>query len=305
MQLIRFSRGGQVGLAAVVEGRGYDLAGMNDPRFASLSALLTCDTPVGELEQTIADWVAQAEPEFDGKTLVEQGRLEKDGKEWLLLPPIDQQEVWASGVTYKRSEEARKAESEGAALFYAKVYDAARPELFFKATPHRTVGHRDAVGIRFDARWNVPEPELGLVLTRDLEILGYTVGNDMSSRDIEGENPLYLPQAKVYERACAVGPGIALAGSVGDPKSLTIRLTIERDGEKVFEGETGIDAMKREFSDLIQYLGRANAFPHGAILLTGTGIVPDDSFTLQQGDVVTISVDRVGALVNPVVVVGG
>ena len=176
--------------------------------------------------------------------------------------------------------------------------------MFFKATPHRTVGNLDAVGIRFDARWNVPEPELGLVLTRELEILGYTIGNDMSSRDIEGENPLYLPQAKVYQRACALGPGVVLAGSVGDPGGLTIRLVIERGGETVFEGETGTHAMKRQFGELVAYLGRANFFPEGVVLLTGTGIVPDDDFTLMENDVVKISISGIGTLVNPVVSVG-
>lgn len=304
MQLIRFSKGGQAGLAVVVGDHAYDLAGMGDPRFASISALLTAGAPVRELEQALEAWVARAEPSFDGKGLIERGRLEVEQEEIRLLPPIDKQEVWASGVTYKRSEEARKAESEGAAPFYAKVYDAPRPELFFKATPHRTVGNLDAVGIRFDARWNVPEPELGLVLTRELEILGYTIGNDMSSRDIEGENPLYLPQAKVYQRACALGPGVVLAGSVGDPGGLTIRLVIERGGETVFEGETGTHAMKRQFGELVAYLGRANFFPEGVVLLTGTGIVPDDDFTLMENDVVKISISGIGTLVNPVVSVG-
>lgn len=304
MQLIRFSRGNTEGFAVVVNGRAYDLADMGDPRFASLSAMLTCGASVRELEQAIAAWVDQAAPSFDGRALLERGSLEDQGETIRLLPPSDHQEVWASGVTYKRSEEARKAESEGAALFYAKVYDAPRPELFLKATPHRTVGSHDAVGIRFDARWNVPEPELGVVLTKELEILGYTIGNDMSSRDIEGENPLYLPQAKVYERSCALGPGITLAGWAGDPAGFSIRMTIERDGQVAFEGETGVQEMKRTVDELVSYLGRANTFPHGVILLTGTGIVPDDSFSLAEGDVVKIEISGLGALVNPVVVVG-
>lgn len=304
MQLIRFAQGKRQGLAVVVNGHAYDLAGMGDPWFSSLQAMLTCQASVQELQEAIAAWVDQAAPSFDGRALIERGRLEGQGEPIVLLPPLDQQEVWACGVTYKRSEEARKAESEGAALFYAKVYDAPRPELFFKATPHRTVGSHDAVGIRFDARWNVPEPELALVLNSRLEILGYTIGNDMSSRDIEGENPLYLPQAKVYERSLALGPGITLAGWAGDPQSFSIRMVIERGGQVAFEGETQVSEMKRSLDELVGYLGRANSFPHGVVLLTGTGIVPDDSFTLAPGDVIQISISGLGTLVNPVVVVG-
>src|SRR5690606_22158662 len=159
--------------------------------------------------------------------------------------PIDRQEVWAAGVTYKRSEEARKAESEGAAQFYGLVYEASRPELFFKATPHRVVGPHQPVGIRRDASWNVPEPELGLVIASSMQLIGYTVGNDMSSRDIEGENPLYLPQAKVYSNSCAIGPGIALAHTVQNAEDLTISLRIDREGNNVFEGETSTAEMKR------------------------------------------------------------
>lgn len=303
MRLVRFAKDVRVSLAAVIDGAAYDLSPMGDPRFASLSALLTSGLAPAAIRETIAAWAAGRAPSFDGEALMREGRLAVDGEEVRLLPPIDQQEVWASGVTYKRSEEARKAESEGAAQFYAKVYEAQRPELFFKATPHRTVGSFDAVGIRADARWNVPEPELGLVLSSGLEIIGFTVGNDMSSRDIEGENPLYLPQAKVYERSCALGPGIALAGSF-DPGRLHIELTIERAGRAVYRGETNTAAMKRELSELVSYLGRANSFPRGAVLLTGTGIVPGDDFTLHEGDVVIVEIEHVGRLVNTVAVVG-
>jgi len=303
VQLIRFSKRGKPHLAAVVDGWAYDLERMGDPRFASISALLAAGMPPESIQRTISEWISGASPDFDGRTLMSAGLLDVDGEELRLLCPIDQQEVWASGVTYKRSEEARKAESQGAAAFYSKVYEAPRPELFFKATPHRTVGSHDAVGIRYDARWNVPEPELGLVLSNQLEIVGFTVGNDMSSRDIEGENPLYLPQAKVYDRSCALGPGITLASSI-DPRRLAISLTIERDGRIVFWGETNTRAMKRDFSELVSYLGRSNSFPHGAVLLTGTGIVPAESFTLRVGDVITVTIDGIGSLVNTVVTVG-
>jgi 2-dehydro-3-deoxy-D-arabinonate dehydratase len=194
-------------------------------------------------------------------------------------------------------EESRKA---GGGTFYDMVYDAERPELFFKATPFRTVGPNATIRIRRDATWNVPEPELALVISPDMRLVGYTVGNDVSSRDIEGENPLYLPQAKVYVGSCALGPVITLAESVADPKSLQIALTIQRGGHVAFSGQTSIAQMKRTFDDLITYLGRDNAFPHGVILLTGTGVVPPDDFTLEEGDAVEISISEIGTLRNVV-----
>jgi 2-dehydro-3-deoxy-D-arabinonate dehydratase len=215
-----------------------------------------------------------------------------------LLAPIDRQEVWAAGVTYKRSQEARERESAGAARFYDLVYSAPRPELFFKATPHRVVGPGERVRIRRDSRWSVPEPELALVLSPRLKLVGYTIGNDMSARDIEGENPLYLPQAKVYDQCCAVGPVITLAENMPPPAEVTIHLTIERRGGRVFEGATSLGAMARSFDDLIQWLGRENSFPQGVILLTGTGVVPPDDFSLAPGDVVHIDVKGIGRLTN-------
>jgi 2-dehydro-3-deoxy-D-arabinonate dehydratase len=217
-----------------------------------------------------------------------------------LLAPIDQQEVWAAGVTYKRSREARERESVGAARFYNLVYTAARPELFFKATPHRVVGPGVAVRIRRDSRWSVPEPELALVLSPRLELVGYTIGNDMSARDIEGENPLYLPQAKVYDQSCALGPYITLADSMPPPDQVSIRLRIDRADTPVFDGSTSLSAMARSFEDLIAWLGRDNHFPNGVILLTGTGIVPPDDFTLMSGDVVAIEITGIGCLTNRV-----
>jgi 2-dehydro-3-deoxy-D-arabinonate dehydratase len=217
-----------------------------------------------------------------------------------LLAPLDRQEVWAAGVTYKRSQEARERESAGAARFYDLVYTAPRPELFFKATPHRVVGPGEAVRVRRDSRWSVPEPELALVLSPRLQLVGYTIGNDMSARDIEGENPLYLPQAKVYDRCCALGPAITLAEAMPPLEQVTIRLTIERGGRPAFEGSTSLGAMKRSFDDLVQWLGRENSFPDGVILLTGTGVVPPDDFALAAGDVVHIDVTGIGRLTNPV-----
>jgi 2-dehydro-3-deoxy-D-arabinonate dehydratase len=222
-----------------------------------------------------------------------------------LLAPIDQQEVWAAGVTYKRSQKARMEESQGAAAFYDLVYSAPRPELFFKATPHRVVAPGGNVRIRRDARWNVPEPELALVLNSRLELVGYTVGNDMSSRDIEGENPLYLPQAKVYDGSCALGPWITLAAAMPSSERTTIDLLIERGGSPVFTGSTSIAQMARSFADLIGWLARDNSFPQGVILLTGTGIVPDDTFTLAPGDLVHITIAGIGTLTNVVVQAGG
>jgi len=206
-----------------------------------------------------------------------------------LLPPVEPaHEVWASGVTYLRSREARELESADANA-YERVYDAERPELFFKAQGWRVVGPEDAVRVRRDSHWNVPEPELVLVLNSRMEIVGYTAGNDVSSRDIEGENPLYLPQAKVYDGACALGPGIVLAGP-DSVRELPIRLRIRRGEDVVFEGEIGTSQMKRSPEELADYLGRELAFPKGALLMTGTGVVPDEDFTLEPGDGVEISV---------------
>ncbi len=217
-----------------------------------------------------------------------------------LLAPVDRQELWAAGVTYKRSREARERESAGAARFYDLVYTAERPELFLKATAERVVGPGEVVHIRRDSKWNVPEPELTLVISPDLRIVGYTIGNDMSSRDIEGENPLYLPQAKVYDRACSVGPVITLAGAMPPRDQIEIRLTIERGGKPGFEGATSVAMMARPLEDLVSWLGRETSFPHGALLLTGTGIVPPDHFTLATGDVVHIDISGIGRLTNTV-----
>jgi 2-dehydro-3-deoxy-D-arabinonate dehydratase len=218
-----------------------------------------------------------------------------------IVAPIGTQEVWAAGVTYYRSRSARIEESKdaGGGTFYDRVYSAERPELFFKATARRVIGPGGNIRIRTDATWSVPEPELTLVINPNAEIVGYTIGNDMSSRDIEGENPLYLPQAKVYDGSCALGPCVLLADTPL-PKSTAISISIKREGSVVFTGSTSIAEIKREFNELVSYLFRDNTFPTGACLMTGTGVVPEDDFTLAHGDVVTIVIDGIGTLSNTV-----
>jgi 2-dehydro-3-deoxy-D-arabinonate dehydratase len=218
-----------------------------------------------------------------------------------LLPPIGSQEVWAAGVTYYRSRNARMEESKsaGGGDFYDRVYNATRPELFFKSMPHRVVGSGGKVAIRDDAAWSVPEPELTLLVTPKGKIAGYTIGNDMSSRDIEGENPLYLPQAKVYDRSCALGPCLLIADEPL-PDATGIELEIRRDGNVTFSGSTTLKEMKRKPQELVEYLYRNNSFPHGCFLLTGTGIVPPDSFTLKPGDEIRITIPPIGTLMNMV-----
>lgn len=219
-----------------------------------------------------------------------------------LLAPVEQQEVWAAGVTYLRSKSARMEESTFSASAYDRVYSAPRPEIFFKSLPHKVSGPGDPVGIRADATWSVPEPELALVFDATGALKGFTLGNDMSSRDIEGENLLYLPQAKTYRHSCALGPCIALA-TEEQARTWRIGLRIERAGALVFEGATEVARIVRTFGELGSWLFRSQSFPHGALLLTGTGIVPPDAFTLREGDVVTIDLDGIGTLRNPVVVV--
>jgi 2-dehydro-3-deoxy-D-arabinonate dehydratase len=218
-----------------------------------------------------------------------------------LLAPVERQEVWAAGVTYLRSKKARMEESDFSATAYDRVYDAPRPELFFKALPEKVVTTGEPVGIRKDARWNVPEPELALFLNSRGQIAGYGIGNDMSARDIEGENLLYLPQAKVYSRSCALGPCIRIGASEAEARSRNIELNITRAGKTVFGGQTSPGLIQRAFDDLAAFLFRSQSFPHGAVLLTGTGIVPPDDFTLREGDTVAISISGIGMLENKVV----
>ena len=218
-----------------------------------------------------------------------------------VLPPIGTQEVWAAGVTYFRSRTARMEESKdaGGGTFYDRVYEADRPELFFKAAPWRVRGPRAGIRIRRDAKWNVPEPELALVVNARGEIIGYTIGNDVSSRDIEGENPLYLPQAKVYDGSCALGPGIYVTKDAL-PSGTAIEIRITRGHDVVFQGNTTLSQLRRKPEELVEYLYRETSFPTGCILLTGTGIIPPDEFTLQSGDLVEITIEPIGTLSNTV-----
>jgi 2-dehydro-3-deoxy-D-arabinonate dehydratase len=218
-----------------------------------------------------------------------------------LMPPLQSQEVWASGVTYLRSREARMEESEnsGASDFYARVYEAERPELFFKASPQRVVGPEQGIRIRRDSKWNVPEPELTLFCNSVGEIVGYTVGNDMSSRDIEGENPLYLPQSKTYDASAAIGPCLLVTNGPIKPDTL-ISMRILRGGEEAFSGNIALNRMKRQLTELVGYLFREISFPQGVFLMTGTGLVPGGGFTLEVGDLVEISIEGIGTLRNVV-----
>jgi 2-dehydro-3-deoxy-D-arabinonate dehydratase len=233
--------------------------------------------------------------------IIRQGRPIGEKLPFAPEAPIQSQEVWAAGVTYYRSRSARIEESKdaGGGDFYDRVYSAERPELFFKATPHRVVGPNGKVRIRKDATWSVPEPELALLIHPSGKVVGYTIGNDMSSRDIEGLNPLYLPQAKVYDQSCALGPGVLISQN---PLSLTtsISLQVLRGAEMEFSGSITLAEMKRDPATLVEYLFRDNSFPHGCFLLTGTGIVPPDNFTLQQKDQIRITIAPIGTLINEV-----
>jgi len=222
--------------------------------------------------------------------------------EVVILTPVEKQEVWAAGVTYLRSKKARMEESDFSANAYDQVYDAPRPEIFFKSLPEKVMGPDECIGIRADSQWNVPEPELVLVTNSKKELVGVSIGNDMSSRDIEGENLLYLPQAKVYDKSCAIGPWVVVGSHEEEIRQWTIGVEITRQDEVVFTGETSIDNIKRNFSDLVDYLGRSQSFPYGAMLLTGTGVVPGDDFTLAEKDLVSICISGIGTLQNTVTV---
>jgi 2-dehydro-3-deoxy-D-arabinonate dehydratase len=254
---------------------------------SSLETLLEADGPTAVLEKS-----AQANLPRLSLTQVQ------------LCAPVERQEVWAAGVTYLRSKKARMEESDFSANAYDRVYAAERPELFFKSLPEKVVATGEPVGIRRDAKWNVPEPELALVLNSRGGIVGFTIGNDMSSRDIEGENLLYLPQAKIYSRSCALGPWITLGSPEKDVREWTIRVEIRRQGESVFAGETSVGQIKRGFEELADYLFRCQDFANGAVLLTGTGIVPPEAFTLKEADEIEIQISGIGTLRNLVVVVG-
>jgi 2-dehydro-3-deoxy-D-arabinonate dehydratase len=272
----------RIGLAA----DNSTLLDLTTAGITQLSSLLESENPVAQLNR------------LAGKNLP---RVALAGVK--LLAPVERQEVWAAGVTYLRSKTARMEESDFSATAYDKVYAAERPEIFFKSMPEKVVATGEAVGIRRDAKWNVPEPELALVMNSRGQIIGHTIGNDMSSRDIEGENLLYLPQAKVYDRSCALGPWIHLGATEADARGWKIKIEIRRDGKNVFNGETSASQIKRDFAQLAEFLFRSQKFPHGAVLLTGTGIVPPDTFTLRERDEVEIEISGIGVLKNHVVVV--
>jgi len=250
--------------------------------------------------QGIGDILAAAEPDKLVLRLADIQQTTFPVSSARLLAPVDGQEIWGAGVTYKRSKIAREAESTSAASFYDKVYSAERPELFFKATAERVVHPSQPVRVRHDSRWTVPEPELALYIAPDRRIVGYTIGNDMSARDIEGENPLYLPQAKIYQGSCGLGPLVTSTSDMPPREQIAIELKIERAGGVAFEGSTTLSQMARPLESLVDWLFRENSFPRGVVMLTGTGIVPPDEFSLRAGDRVRISIAGIGELVNPV-----
>ena len=265
---------------------GLEVLDLSEVGVQSITSLL--DAP--DLESTLKRWAA--------------GSLRRiPVSEVCLGAPVEDQEIWAAGVTYLRSKAARMEESDFSATAYDRVYEAARPEIFFKSQGSKAMGPGAPVGIRSDARWSVPEPELVLVFNRQGRRVGFTIGNDMSSRDIEGENLLYLPQAKTYRASCALGPFITVGVSEAAAREWTIGVQIERDGAAVFSGETGVGQIKRSFDELAGWLHRSQTFPNGAVLLTGTGVVPANEFTLAAGDVVRIRISGIGELVNRVAVV--
>ncbi len=259
-----------------------------------------CSLPEAELRLCDLWQLSGAEVRLLLEEALERGeRVPEPVSSW--LAPIDgESEVWAAGVTYKRSEEARREESATPDI-YARVYTAPRPELFFKASARRVAGPDAPIVVRADSTWDVPEPELTLVINAHAEIVGYTVGNDVSSRSIEGENPLYLPQAKVYAGSCALGPAIVPAWEIADPYALRIQMTIERGGLPCWEGQTTTGELRRRLAELVAYLFREDDFPAGVLLCTGTGVVPAPPFSLQAGDVVSINITGLGTLRNPVV----
>lgn len=282
-----------------------------DENSVPILAALTADLHVYPLPQRdFMELVQQADEQNTSPlALVESviknlDPIKQSVEELPLLVPIVAPEIWASGVTYEKSKEARNYEATGGKLdlatFYDKVYDAERPEIFFKSTAARTVGPNKEVYLRSDSNWQIPEPELGLVLNKKGKVLGYTIGNDMSCRDIEGENPLYLPQAKIWKNACSIGPAILLAETVKDPYQFNITCRIFRNDMKIIEGTAATSQLKRTFDELVSYLIRDNEIFDGTILLTGTCIVPPNEFTLSDGDKIEIEISDIGVLKNPV-----
>ena len=285
-RICRFrTAGGELRVGLVSED-GREVRDLSPAGVERLHAILEAVDPIAELRRLNADRL----PALPIGAVV-------------LCAPIEGQEIWAAGVTYLRSKVARMEESDFSASAYNRVYDAPRPELFFKCLPQKVVPPGEPVGVRRDATWSVPEPELALVMSSRGRVVGWTIGNDMSSRDIEGENLLYLPQAKIYDRSCAVGPWITIGVPDEEVRGWTIRLVVRRAGADAFTGETSVAQIKRGFDELAAFLFRSQVFAQGAVLLTGTGVVPPDSFTLQAGDLVEIAISGIGTLANPVVLV--
>ncbi|WP_282936805.1 fumarylacetoacetate hydrolase family protein [Paenibacillus sp. RC67] len=288
MRIIRYLENGKAIMAAVTEeGLVYPL------EFMDLFELVQTADKEGI---TAAGWLERELPK--------RTSLNNKMEALQLLVPIVAPEVWAAGVTYERSRQARNYEATGgkldASTFYDKVYDAERPELFFKSTAARTVGPGGVLCLRSDSTWQIPEPELGLVIDKSGRIIGYTIGNDMSCRDIEGENPLYLPQAKMWRRSCSIGPAIRLVDTVADPYALDIICRIYRSGHKIVEGTASTGQLKRKLEELVSFLIRDNDLFDGTVLLTGTCIVPPNEFTLQDGDRIEIGISGIGVLINEV-----
>jgi 2-dehydro-3-deoxy-D-arabinonate dehydratase len=280
----------------------FTVDGANEPRFGLLAGERVVDLARsgGPDSLTAALQMPAAELQAALRAVVAGPHDDMPITAVTLKAPIDRQEVWAAGVTYVRSRDARMEESSQRDV-YDRVYDADRPELFLKATPNRVSGPSEAIAIRGDSGWDVPEPELAILVNAHGELVGYTIGNDVSSRSIEGENPLYLPQAKVYSRCAALGPAVVTVDELPDVSNLEIQLTIRRDGAQLFQESTATSQLHRSLSDLMEYLLRDNEFPAGVFLMTGTGIVPPSEFTLQDGDEVTIRIEGIGSLVNPVI----
>ncbi|WP_226013349.1 fumarylacetoacetate hydrolase family protein [Halomicrobium salinisoli] len=284
MRYYRVATDGSVHLVAEDDAGAFDLTAANE-RIDSFTTLARCADVAGTSIDGLARRYREEAPTVD--------LTEAD-----VRAPAKPPEVWAAGVTYEISEEAREEESDSPDL-YMEVYRSERPELFLKSTPSRTVGPGEAVGVRGDSEWDVPEPELGVVVY-DGDVVGYTIGNDVSSREIEGDNPLYLPQAKIYDRSCSLGPCVASTETVPEPHELTMTMTIERDGEVVYEGSADTGDMVHSCEELVSYLERHNELPELTVLLTGTALVPDD-YTMQPGDDVAIEIEDVGTLTNGVV----
>lgn len=307
MRYYQYIQGGQGGTrqVGVEDGSGQirNLTALN-PRVGSTLDLLKAASITGSDIDSVARGILSSKSGPGATATPVEEFLEgaTPGKHGVtLLPPIDAPEVWAFGVTYMDSMRERQAES-GSPDVYAKVYDAERPEAFFKSTFDRLQAPFAEVGIRADSEWNVPEPELAFI-TYGGKIVGYTAGNDMSSRTIEGENPLYLPQAKVYDKSAALGPALATPETVGDPQKLAVTLVIERDGNEVFRGEANTSQMKRDCAYLADWLIRHNSVPDGTTAMTGTGTIPPPEFTLAAGDVISVTIEKIGTLTNTVVVV--